>query len=131
MSDLAEKVEEDLSHLYQLFCADLDMCACGNPEDGYALVRDLLALAPFYDHPAEVRDLIGGHDGAYHLVLSLLDHAGLTEHGSSIGGSWITKKGTHYLDLMRRYEYEDMDQAGYPHDGKGCPDDCPHAVASR
>jgi hypothetical protein len=117
----------DLEHLHKLVHYDLNLCGCGNPEDAYVLIRDLLGLAPFYDHPQQVRDRIGGDEGAQHIVLSLMDHTGLIEHGSSIGGSWITPKGEHFLGLMRRHGYDDVEQAELPHDGADCPTDCPHA----
>jgi hypothetical protein len=132
---------DDLQHLYKLFYDDLKVCGCGNPEEVYALVRDLLALAPFYQHPAEVAERIGvsaedyasGGLGAYYMVLHALDAADLIEHGGGIGGSWLTHKGTRYLELMKRHEWEDLDDTdgygssvGYPHDGNGCLPGCRH-----
>lgn len=109
-------------HLEGLFSGELKLCGCGNPEDAYALIRDLLDLAPFHRHPQRVRDLIG-NDGAYHIVLSVLDEARLIEHGGGIGGAWITPKGERYRELMHRYEYSDLDD-GPPHDGGDCPEGC-------
>jgi hypothetical protein len=128
MSDAAR--EDDLSHLYALFYGTLSICGCGNPEDAYALVRDVLALTPFHDNGGwrKARDLIGSN-GAYHLVLSQLDEAKLLEHGSSIGGSWLTGKGKHYLALMQRYTWDDVEDTGFPHDGGECPPSCVHALA--
>lgn len=124
---------DDLRHLYRLFYGDIGMCGCGNPEDAYGLVRDILNLAPFYEHPEKVLDLIS-NDGAYHLVLSMLSNAKLIEHGGGIGGSWLTEKGKHYRELIRRYEWDDIEEddngritpVGYPHDGKDCPPSCRH-----
>lgn len=126
----------DLQHLYKLFYDDLGICGCGNPEYAYALVRDLLALAPFHQHPGKIRERIGGPEpdpGTSHLVLSMLTTAGLIEHGGGIGGSWLTPKGTRYLELMKRHEWDDLDDTdgyggsvGYPHDGKDCPPACRH-----
>lgn len=127
---------DELQHLGSLiFGRDgLRFCGCGNPEDAYALVRDLLALAPFYDHQAEVRERIGGGPGVEMLVLYALDGAGLIEHGTGIGGSWLTAKGRHYLALMLRHEWEDIDddETGLPHDGQPCETvKCEHWLASR
>lgn len=121
--------DDDREHLSRLIHGELDLCGCGNPEDAYNLIRDILALAPFYDHPQKVRDLIG-NAGAHHIVLSLLNHARLIEHGGGIGGSWITPKGKHYLGLMQRYEYDDLDEAGLPHEGGDCPPQCPHRLTA-
>jgi hypothetical protein len=120
-----------LEHLYKLTADDLRFCGCGCPEDAYNLVRDILALAPFRDHREELRALIGGGDGAFYLVLYVLDSAGLIDHGTSIDGSWITKKGSHYLALMQRHGFDDFDQEyGYPHEGNDCPPSCRHWQAS-
>lgn len=127
------RCDDDLSHLYALVYDDLRFCGCGCPDEAYNLVRDLLALAPFYDHQDELKARIGvtGDDhGALYLVLYALDKAGLTEHGGSVAGSWLTPKGTHYLGLMRAYEHGELDHVGYPHDGGKCPRDCRHRKAS-
>jgi hypothetical protein len=127
----------DRQHIYKLLYGDIGMCGCGNPEDAYELIRRVLDLAPFHQHPESVRDLIG-HDGSYHLVLSLLTNAGLIEHGGGIGGSWLTGKGKHYRELLRRYEWDAIEadgggvisEIGYPHDGKPCDSGCRHLRAS-
>lgn len=38
--------ESTIQHLNQIFYMDLGLCGCGNPDDAYELVRDLLALCP-------------------------------------------------------------------------------------
>lgn len=115
---------DEIQHLNNLLYDrdGLRFCGCGNPDDAYNLVRDLLSLAPFFDHRAEVRERIGGGPGVEDMVLYALDGAGLIEHGTGIGGSWLTAKGRHYLTLMRRYEYEDVDAEGIglAHDGEPC-----------
>lgn len=123
--------EDEQEHLYRLIADDLAFCGCGNPEEVYRLVRDVLDLAPFHEHPGKVRELIGGSDATCYAVLYFIDRSGLIEHGGSVGGSWLTEKGTHYLKLMHRHEYDDFDQkAGYPHDGGPCGPDCLHWQAS-
>jgi hypothetical protein len=107
------------------------------PEGGaeaWRQIGDLLALAPFYDHRAAVRTRIGGGPGVEDMVLYALDGAGLIEHGGGIGGSWLTAKGRHYLSLMRRYEWEDIEdeETGVPHDGEPCETvRCRHWQASQ
>ena len=126
----------EAEHLCALFSDSegLHFCGCGCPDEAYELVRDILALAPFYDHPEAVRELTG--DRAYYLVLYAIDNAGLLEHGASIGGSWLTPKGAHYLELMRKFDHDDLDHVGLPHygdDGRGdgeCGPGCPHWEAS-
>lgn len=131
MSGVSSSDEDEREHLYRLLYGrdGLRFCGCGNPEAVYVLVRDLLALAPFYENQAAVRERIGTSqdDAARYVVLYVLDGAGLTEHGSSIAGAWLTAKGRHYLPLMRRHEYDDLDEVGFPHDGEDCEDvKCAH-----
>lgn len=126
---MTNEMESAADHIYKLMYGDLSICGCGVPGDAFALVRDLLGLTPFYDNPDEVQNLIGGHPGAYHLILSMLDEAGLIEHGGTIGGSWATKKGTYYLWAMNAVTWDQVDnrelfQVGYPHDGAECTDAC-------
>lgn len=144
---------DDLQHLYQLLYRDLHFCGCGNPEDSYDLVGTILGLLAERkeqdDQDPElhsglnsprmirweafreaVRGYIGGNDGTFYLVMYLLDHAGLTEHGGSVSRCWIDRKGEHYLTLMNQYEYGEAAEAGYPHDGEECGPGCRHWEAS-
>lgn len=124
--------EAERQHLYALFAGSegLGFCGCGCPDDAYAFIRDMLALAPFYEHRAAVQELTG--EKAHYFVLYALDRAGLLEHGSNIRGSWLTAKGTHYLALMRRWEWDDFAAAGFPHhdDDGDCGPGCPHWEAA-
>ena len=136
------RCDDDLDHLYQL-THDLGFCGCGDPESVYNLVRDLLALfeekwsdkakqndAHWREVSQQITDRIGGGEGVYYAVLYFTDRAGLIEHGGSIGGSWLTAKGKHYLGLMRLHEYADMEgpgglACGFPHHDQDKPWDDP------
>jgi DNA-binding PadR family transcriptional regulator len=139
------RCDDDLEHLCQLTSTDLKFCGCGDPGAVYDLIRDLLGLIAEkwaddgHDHWREVSqkitDLIGGGTGTYYAVLYWLDGSGLIEHGGSVGGSWLTEKGKHYLSLMRLHEHDEMDGPGctaygLPHDGNGCGPGCRHWEAS-
>ena len=127
---------DERQHLNRLWTSrdQLGLCGCGNPENAYDLIRRLLALAPFYDHHEEIRELLDPvpeHSAMHWIVVCVLDNAGLIEHGGGIGGAWLTKKGAHYLKLMQRHEYEDTEEAGLPHDGAPCETaKCRHRAAS-
>ncbi|WP_121701525.1 hypothetical protein [Streptomyces sp. E5N298] len=117
--------EATLDHLYGIFYEGLGLCGCGNPDDAYILVRDLLALAPFYkDDGWRLAEVLTGGGAAHHIIMSLLDTAGLTEHGSTINGSWLTDKGAWCLQAMRTVTFEQMDGAGLPHNGGDCTSAC-------
>lgn len=112
--------QDEREHLYRLlFTRDgLRLCGCGDSEGAYDLVREILALTPFYDNREKLEALCP--PAALHIVLSCLDGAGLIEHGGAIGGSWLTPKGSHYLDLMQRHELDDSEDVGLPHGGEDC-----------
>lgn len=130
--------ESDLTHLYRLLYEDIGFCGCGDPESAYDTIGMILALIRCkWEDPEKqehahwkacgelIRDQTGTTDGAFYLVLYALDHAGLLEHGGSVGGSWLTRKGSHYLDLMNTYTFGEVDGASYyPHHGEPCGPGC-------
>jgi hypothetical protein len=118
--------EATVDHLYKLFYDTLGMCGCGNPEEAYALIRDILALAPFYEESRwQLVERLTGGGAANHIVLSTLDHAGLIEHGSSLSGAWLTEKGAWCLSAMWDVMFDEVSEyGGYPHDGGDCTDEC-------
>lgn len=115
-------------HLYALVYDDLHLCGCGQPHAAIDLTRRLLDLAPFYNNPAAVDAEFGDNAGAKHIVLSVLDDAGLIEHGGSITSSWLTVKGRAVRHLLSLGAGSDLDDAlhavGYPHNGEPCPGGC-------
>lgn len=74
-------------------------CGCGHAESAASRLRDLLALHPLYEHREAVSTLLPD-EGIRHLLLYTLDHFDLTEHGSSILGSWLTDKGRDVLNAL-------------------------------
>ncbi|MFF3998549.1 hypothetical protein ACFYX8_35235 [Streptomyces cyaneofuscatus] len=118
--------QDQLEHLNQIFYVDLGLCGCGDPEGAYDLVRDLLSLCPLYEeHRWEKAEELTGGGPAHHIVMSTLDTAGLIEHGSNINGSWLTAKGTWFLDASKDVPFSRFDDAGLPHDsGETCTDQC-------
>jgi hypothetical protein len=83
------------------FDAKIPMCGCGNPEEGVALIHEVLKLHPPYDHRAELEAILPS-DGIQMVVLGLIDDVGLNEHGGSIGGSWLTPLGERASGAKRR-----------------------------
>ena len=93
--------------------ADLGICGCGNPEDAYKAVHEIMLLireikeAPSKDLYSKYSDLT---DNPYALtVLYMLDDREFLEHGTSIHGCWLTTKGTQLLealDILKVYEYD-------------------------
>lgn len=99
----------------------LNWCGCGNPEIAQMAIRDYLKMqqeyTKHYNHEAYEKrnsDCIkafgvqDGHDNPLVLCLSYaLDEAGFTEHGSGIGGAWLTKEGEMFLRVLDSVEFEE------------------------
>ncbi len=120
--------EDQASHLHLLFYSEgeLGICGCGNPDAVYDTVLDLLnAVDRFDDDGSRLRETLGPNAGVRHLVMSALDRVGLTEHGGSVWGSWLTPKGRAARRLLSLgtpgQMDEQLDEFGYPHGGDQCP----------
>jgi hypothetical protein len=120
----------EVEHLYAVVFRDLHMCGCGNPEAAVKLVHDLLVLHDLKRLDVERVAALVGTGGAVHLVFGQLDDAGLTEHGSSYWGGWLTQKGRWVLDVISRLGGADISEVaqelclGLPHYGSDCTDAC-------
>jgi hypothetical protein len=78
-------------------------CGCGRPEDAAAALLRLLRLHPLYEHREEFEAWVSD-DGIEYLLLYMLDRDELTEHGGTVGGAWLTDKGTALRDALAREE---------------------------
>lgn len=95
----------------------VDLCGCGIPEYTYEIIRRTLTIRKDWQEDrikyAEVQkrykdDLyLDTEDkmqyGIVQLILYLLDSREILEHGSSIGGCWLTKLGEMYLDVLNAW----------------------------
>jgi hypothetical protein len=78
---------------------DEHFCGCGLPEAALCSLLALLELARPYSLD-EQRALIPD-EGVRYLVLYMLDHYGLIEHGVSVDGAWPTDVGKALLKQLR------------------------------
>ena len=80
---------------------NLNFCGCGDPDSGYAALLETLKA---HDEGGERRKWAEARGGSWeevqckgngydYLILYFLDANGLMEHGGSVGGGWLTKKG--------------------------------------
>jgi hypothetical protein len=80
----------------------LGLCGCGNPEWVHAFL--LACLSEQCDDRGiidskKVAALVRENaEAVAELVLLFLHSHGLTEHGSSVHGSWLTERGRHFLE---------------------------------
>ena len=96
------------ANLHQVYHFDyLQLCGCGDPTGAYNFCRDVLAICDrrdrkkeWIDAEDEIAKLIELRlQIAAHVLMHLLTHLDLLEHGGSVGGSWLTSKGAEIVDL--------------------------------
>lgn len=81
----------------------LRQCGCGYFEGRLELIRQALGDMPLYNLERDNRDKYRTDLGE--MFLCLLGGAELIEHGSSIGGSWLTEKGERLLKVLKDPDY--------------------------
>lgn len=95
----------------------LHLCGCGCPEDTYELIRKILTIRyewksrkisyeevlKRYKDDLELDTKNSSHNGILQFVMYILDHNGILEHGSSIGGCWLTNLGKMYLTVLNAW----------------------------
>ena len=89
----------------------LDWCGCGDPRTAIRTVKELLyALSDFTKREQRLMEsfeIKSVYDDPLVLCLAYtLDSARLTEHGSSIGGAWLTEDGEYFLWAINEAEKE-------------------------
>lgn len=104
------EVEHIIDDCLDEFNSVLGICGCGRPEDTEEVIRQILIVQNsednFQDKQNKLSNLCDSNienDNYYGLiqfVLYILDDKEFLEHGSSISGAWLTKKGKIYLDLL-------------------------------
>lgn len=75
-------------------------CGCGDPDEAAKYLRDLLRVLNSCATLDYRKEMLGNGGQAY-WTLYMLDHFGLTEHGSMIYGCWLSTKGK---AVLRRLE---------------------------
>lgn len=76
-------------------------CGCGSPSDATLALLRLLELHPLYEHQDELKRMLPD-GGLRYLTLYTLDYFDLSEHGGTVGGSWLTDKGKAVLAALQR-----------------------------
>ena len=107
------EMTDDEEFLRSFFIEAFDFCGCGCLSMSIKFVRDILNSykdeegwsAPHlnFDKAKEVC----GNDNITDFVLHWLDTVELTEHGSSVYGSWLTDKGKALRDYLKKIEEEE------------------------
>ena len=83
---------------------DLKFCGCGYPEETRAYLLGILkAIKQRSDSDWKedtIDQAINNPEMFRYFMLYVLDAMGLTEHGSNVGGSWLTEKGIAFVKEM-------------------------------
>lgn len=108
-------------NLSEFYYDELKWCGCGNAEAALDFMRDVLAaIGPcgkrddWEGSRRRMSELIGEEsNGALALsYLYMLDAVGLTEHGGSVWGCWLTEKGERILHELQRDDWRQRFEDG-------------------
>lgn len=103
---------------------ELHLCGCGNPEDTYETIRRYLNIRDdnFKISDMDYQDVIDRYKtdlgidkqndmqyGLLQFMMYVLDDKGFTEHGSSIGGCYLTDKGERLLTVLNEWYKANID----------------------
>jgi hypothetical protein len=89
----------------------LMFCGCGDPDSAWETVREYLECYEKWGiacHDGTCIDIAASYQpkletGADWIVAYVLDHAGLTEHGSNVRGAWLTEGGDEALAFLKAW----------------------------
>ena len=87
-----------------MYYGQLQLCGCGCPEEIHKFLLDCMALRKD-DYPniidyEKIEQLIQEKpDVVAEFVLHFLDQKEVIEHGGSVYGSWLTKRGQQMLEI--------------------------------
>lgn len=111
------------NNVQEFYYKELGWCGCGSPQEALEFMRDILQImknrsddnqnepcgtryedSAWAKHTKLLDDKLPGALGLSYFYF--LDSVGLTEHGGSIGGSWLTKDGERALEILRSHDLE-------------------------
>lgn len=91
----------------------MDMCGCGVPELTHELIRRVLSIRnerlPYEETLKKYKQELhldtddDTQYGSLQFILYILNSRGILEHGSSVGGSWLTNLGRMYLAVLNAW----------------------------
>ena len=108
-----------LKELHNLFMYEIiGICGCGCPEECERDVRNLLRV--YSESPMNPRrvELLNEHFGVesvydsslLQFMVYVLNHVDLLDHGTGIGGSWITKLGKMCLYVLEQLDLDNLER---------------------
>jgi len=87
-----------------MYYDQIGLCGCGCPEDVHKFLLDCMSsknenYPNLIDYKKVVELIKSQPEVVAEFVLHFLDNRGLTEHGSSVYGSWLTERGEQVLEI--------------------------------
>ena len=108
------EMSDDEEFIASFFVEAFNFCGCGCLSMSVKFVRDILNcfedreednLSPYLN--LNKAKEVCGNDNITDFMLHWLDSVELTEHGSSVYGSWLTDKGKALRDYLKKIEEEE------------------------
>lgn len=104
----------------------MGLCGCGCPEDTHRVIRYVLNIRNDWMNKNIKYDEVKNrycsdlhidlsydvHHGMLQYILYDLNDHGILEHGSSVGGSWLTNLGKMYLDVLNAWYAREYSEKG-------------------
>jgi len=87
-----------------MYYEQIGLCGCGCPEDVHKFLLDCMSsknedYPNIIDHEKVIELIKSRPEVVAEFVLHFLDDRELTEHGSSVYGSWLTERGEQVLEI--------------------------------
>jgi hypothetical protein len=83
----------------------MNICGCGQPWRFWQTLMQFLEALETDGHDERIQKVsaeVSAYDMAYTIV-TLIEAAGLLEHGGSVFGAWLDKSGEEALRLFRKH----------------------------
>jgi hypothetical protein len=133
MSMKHEQYQKEIEYakkIQKMYFEDLRLCGCGSPDFRIKFIKGLLNLIndryeqdlPYEEYKKRLAELFGFkenenakyyfngiQDGIIEFVLDQLNEAGLLEHGSTVGGSWLSPYGHEILHILNQIDEDKID----------------------
>ena len=78
----------------------LGLCGCGSPDEVHQMLIDVLKCIDTGKRLDAVVELIKQKpDIVAEFIGHFLEDKGMTEHGSSVYGSWLSERGKQFIDI--------------------------------
>ena len=119
--ELEEKRRDFINDFYY---EKLNFCGCGSPWDVLYTIKKILNVISqkkdydYEDYWNKFRNSLNimidknnfsVNEGVFQIILNVLNNCDVLEHGSSIGGSWLTDYGKELLEHLNALSDDDLE----------------------